>query len=177
MEEIEQIEFSRVVTVVDVVTKGSFDISATKEELEALNERMGFEGIDELTFKGSISEVPNSSDFLLKGTVSSIVHVEYENGEKEQLDLSEDLEVLLLNEMPEDDEEFDSDFEIIENGTVDIGELASQYLSLIVDPWGALESMEALFDMMEGDEEEDGKVNPFKELRERIEEESKKLEK
>lgn len=175
MEEIEQIEFSRIVTIADVVAKGSFDISATKEELEALNERMGFESIDQLEFKGSIEVVPNSPDYLLKGTFTSIVHVEYENNEKEQLDLSEEIEVLLLNELPEDDQDLDCDFELIENGTVDIGELASQYLSLIVDPWGTLESMEAFFDMME--ENEEGKVNPFKELRERIEEESKKLEK
>lgn len=129
-------EFSRIIDIASDVLNKKTEIVANQDELKKLAERFGLHEISDLKLeyivapKEDIQEALILSGRLLANVTKFIIN-EFE--EKSQID--EKFDVILIEErlVQENLEQIkDCDIEIIDDNIVDIGEIASQYLSLCV---------------------------------------------
>lgn len=126
-------EFSRPLDVKVQLSKnaGKIEIQAKAHECKALAKRFSFHAIKSISLKGLISERKNDDKaYIFHGILSAeyIKHVE-ENIET----LQENIDLLLCKAEPESLDFDDMDFEIMEQGSVDFGEIVSQYFYLATD--------------------------------------------
>lgn len=147
-----ELEFSRLINIQDQFTdkKGVVDISATAEECSALAERMEFDSVKSLTLKGLIT--CEEEIFIFEGVVRAEVTHSFEGAPETDV-IEEDLTILCLEDEPEEDPE--EDYEIMEDGCVNFGELAAQYVCLIscANALGE-EKLEEMMNAIEGDDPE-----------------------
>lgn len=174
----EQNEFERRINIEELVStkQGKVDITATQEECDALAERFEYELIENVRFFGTVTKNENDTTYTFNGKLNATVRpFDDDDTIAEKIELDEEIEILLSDTIDEDDEELEGDIELIEDGFVDFGEIAAQYICILSDPFGSLESLEALFDMVENEEvpENERKQNPFTELRALLEQEMK----
>ena len=130
-------EFSRVVELRDAILNRKFEARATDEELCALAHRFDVHRIDELDIEYFIT---NKHDILgaytLMVTLRSKVVRFVIDANEESIDVDEKFDIVLLSEdMARNNYEELKEFDIeIFSGDrkIDVGEIASQYLSLCV---------------------------------------------
>jgi hypothetical protein len=130
-------EFSRPLDIKIQLSKnaGNIDIHAKEDECKALAKRFSFHKIKNLSLKGVISERKNDDkSYVFHG----ILWAEYIKQAEEDLPeqpevIQEDIALLLCKTEPESLDFDDMDFEIIEQGVVDFGEIVSQYFYLATD--------------------------------------------
>ena len=130
-------EFSRPLDVKVQLSKnaGNIEINAKPDECAALAKRFSFHKIKNLSLKGLISERKNDDKaYLFHGILSAeyIKQVE-ENLPEHTETLQENIDLLLCKAEPESLDFDDMDFEIMEQGSVDFGEIVSQYFYLATD--------------------------------------------
>lgn len=130
-------EFSRVVEVRKNILDKKFEIFASNDDLKGLANRFGIFDIESLTLKYTISDKANiAGAYLLSIEITSSLTKSVVAGLEENMEIEENFDIILLNEKAakENEKRFkNSDVEILsENNSVDIGEIASQYLSLFV---------------------------------------------
>lgn len=90
--------------------------------------RLNVNTISKITIEGKIT--PYEREWIYSGSVSSVINLTCTiSGKPFTQIFSSNFKILLCNQAPLKDT---MDFEIIENNTVDIGELAIQYLSFEV---------------------------------------------
>jgi hypothetical protein len=162
-------EFSQIIDVPNCVKskKGQVRIEAKKEECAKLAERFGYDAISHLSLEGEITPQESTDMYNFKGVLKSSVTLHLEHLQHTE-NVEEIIEVIFApnNSMIEERmEEIDFDIEPMEFGKVDLGELAAQYLFLLLDS--------ILFDdhfknlaVSEHDEE---KENPFSKLEKLLE--------
>ena len=130
-------EFSRVVELREAILNRRFEAKATSEELRALAQRFEVHRIDELEIEYFIIEKHDVlGAYTLMVSLKSKVVKFVIDGNEENVDVNEKFDVVLLSEDMarnnyEELKEFD--IEILgEDRTVNVGEIASQYLSLCI---------------------------------------------
>lgn len=170
MDEINGKEFSRIVAVERINNiSAEYNIEANQKEREELSSRFSLVSMKHLKAHFVISRAEESSGYLIKGKVFSEI---IQSCSVTLVDVPATLEVTVeviackqraiesgteahLLDLEEDDVEC-----IDENGCVDIGEIASQYLSLDLDPYPRAAGLPIL----EGKDEPNDKpdvINPF----------------
>ncbi len=170
MDEINGKEFSRIVAVERINNiSAEYNIEANEKEREELSSRFGLVSMKRLKAHFTISRAEERSGYLIKGKVLSEI---VQSCSVTLVDVPATLEVTVeviackqraiesgtdvhLLDLEEDDIEC-----IDEHGCVDIGEIASQYLSLDIDPYPRAPGLAIL----EGEDEPKGKpdvINPF----------------
>lgn len=145
MDEINNKEFSRIVAVERINnTSAEYNIEANQQEKEALSVRFSLVAINSLKANFIISRAEERDGYLIKGTVFADV---VQSCIVTLADVPARLDFLIeviackqraiqnttadhLLDLEEEDIEF-----IDENGCIDIGEIAAQYLSLNLDPY------------------------------------------
>jgi len=160
-------EFSRPInaTHLQVDETRTETITANEKERAALAARLELSSLEKLTATITLTRMgDNKAVIFVEGRVSASVHqfcvVTHEpvpetvEEDFETTFASEGYVTRWLEEHPDDD--LDAP-EIIENGYIDIGELAAQYLSLGLNPYPRKEGLEYMDDA----EEEKAKDNPF----------------
>lgn len=130
-------EFSRVVVINDGVLNKAFEVFAEKAELSKLAARFDLHKIDYLDLRYIISEKPDiPGAFLFSARLKSQITKFVIQNKEENLEIDENFDVVFLSaELAKENEEQlkDYDIEILNNSnSVDIGEIAAQYLSLCV---------------------------------------------
>lgn len=125
-------EFSRIINLEDIVLGETFSISASPEELHRLETRFDIQQIKSLNASYTIENYDQTvGSYKLNIQIKSSGSATQEESSKFSVDDSSEI-ILLPRSMSEEDlepyEEYDIEF--INNGTVDVGELVSQYLSL-----------------------------------------------
>jgi hypothetical protein len=126
------IEFSRKIDIEKQLRaqNGDVFIEATEDERKALQERFGFLDILNLSLRGRISQ-KQGRGYLFKGAVqASFIQACTETEKPLSEEIDEPIEVFLVYKLNENEDDYTHDEEKIENGCVDFGEIASQYLSL-----------------------------------------------
>lgn len=165
-EEIIEIEFSRVIDVPKIVKtqNGQIAIEASAEECSKLSDRFGFEKIESLSLKGEITPQQGSDMFDFKATLESKVGVIDNTGKNVFETICEDIHVILA---PDNDkleqrmDDIDIDIEPMDFGKVDFGELAAQYMFLLVD---SILLEDQFQDYIISELEKEGGKNPFANL-------------
>lgn len=142
-------EFSFIIKLDELhKNKGQFTIQAKEEERLSLAKRLGLEGLKYFSCKFYIEETTNRSfEYEVNGDANAILVQKCVNTfdliEKE---LNFSFKVYLKYGEESADEDYSEDVEYIQSNAVDIGEIASQYLSLEVDQFPKLESLEIIED-------------------------------
>ncbi len=176
-------EFSRPLALSDLsgVPNGAplpFSFNATAAECEALAKRLGVASVQTMRVEGHATPAlgPVSGDAAMRivatvtARISQICMVTLEPFDSE---ISEPFEVLCANDLEEPDWEQDIDIEsLLEmddveqlvNGTVDLGELATQFLSLGVDPHPRKPGVELPSSYFSDEPVTTDGLNPFAEL-------------
>lgn len=132
-----QHEFSRVVEIRGSVLNKKFETQANSEELAALARRFEINRIEKLNLDYLITEKHDilGAYTLIASIKSKVVKFVIE-GKEETLDIDEKFDVVLVTEdMAKNNYEELQEFDIEvfnEDKKVDIGEIASQYLSLCI---------------------------------------------
>ena len=147
------LEFSRVLDFASLEPGRTytFDFTADEEELEKLAGRYKIPGVTKLTahmkvdYPGKDARIKVSGQVDAHITQNCIVSLE----EVEQ-DVSApfDLDCMDESHISEefDEEDFEDFVEPISNNRLDLGELATQYLALEIDPYPRKEGIEPVFD-------------------------------
>ena len=130
-------EFSRVIKVDDSLLDTKFNIDATESELAKIATRLDLHSIKNMKLEYIITvrpDIPGAFNFVCHLT-SDIVRFIID-GVEETCQIDEEFDVVLIEEQSlKDSVEIlkNDDVEILDaDGMVDIGEIASQYLSLFV---------------------------------------------
>lgn len=173
------IEFSRPFSLEKVGNVGSvkFQIAATGQELEALAVRFEITAVHRFeavfNIKKSKGLGGRNKGFDVEGSAVAEI-VRYDSGPAK--DMTQTIEFSLKLQLIEGDEETylktidwqvesakDYDIEFYQNFEIDLGEIATQYLSLELDPFIFLDEALPSFEEEEIEEspEADLKVNPF----------------
>ncbi|CAO5683123.1 MAG: hypothetical protein HEEMFOPI_00855 [Holosporales bacterium] len=131
------IEFSRRVDVEKLVKQqnGDVDIAATEEECQRLQNRFKFLKIKNLSLKGIIKARDDAKSFRFKGVLKSEIEQECMETQKPVEELIEEKIEILIAYKIEDETNYSIDIEEIQDGFIDLGEIASQYLSLSASPY------------------------------------------
>ena len=132
-----QNEFSRSVELKESNLEKKIKVSATKEELEELAIRLDVQRIDNLQVTYIITDMPSIlGAYMLVATLESKVVKFVIEETEEAIEISDNFDVVLVTEdMARNNYEElrEHDIEIInEERKVDIGEIATQYLSLCI---------------------------------------------
>lgn len=134
-------EFSRPVNIRPFFDKGEIiEIVANAEERKALALRFDVPGIERLTARFRAQKA-GSGMYHVSGQLTAHVErtcVRTLQTLTEHVDQSFEVrcvERTLFETLGEDHEEEPIDLEVIEGETMDLGELAAQYLSLLMDPY------------------------------------------
>ena len=168
-------EFSRPVAVAELTTGESvFDIAAKPEELKALAQRLGVDGLERLKAQAVLQILPNG-DVRMTMTASALVRqtcvVTLAPMDSEvNLDFTTSYSETPDQDWGHDEEQFediDDDIEPpedIENGQIDLGEACVEQLALEIDPFPRVKG--ATFDGFTTDpnaalEDAQAKPNPF----------------
>ena len=155
-------EFSRPLDVKVQLSKnaGKIEIHAKPDECKALAKRFSFYDIKNLSLKGLISERKNDDKtYLFHGILSAeYIKQAQENLPENVETLQENIDLLLCKAEPESLDFDDMDFEIIENGSTDFGEIVSQYFYLATDLFLDDQNLSVYAD-------EDQKTSPFDDLK------------
>ena len=156
------IEFSRPLDVKVQLSKnaGNIEIHAKEDECKALAKRFSFHKIKNISLKGLISERKNDDRaYVFHGILSAEYIKKVEEDVSEQTEsIQEDIALLLCKAEPESLDFDDMDFEIIEQGVVDFGEIVSQYFYLATDLFLDDHNMSVY-------QEEETTGNPFDDLK------------
>lgn len=137
-----ELEFSRSV-VVDQVVKNNKPVSfkATPEELKALTKRLDILDVKDVsvTYKLTASQHPKTYD--LKGhLIAHVVQACISTLKPVKETIDDRFYVTLRDEKRPDVDEFDindniEDIDYIEDGEIDLGEIAAQYLVINLNPY------------------------------------------
>lgn len=131
------IEFSRPLDIKIQLSKnaGNIDIHAKDDECEALAKRFSFHKINNISLKGLITERKNDHHAYIFHGILSAEYIKQvgEDLSKQTESIQENIALLLCKTEPESLDFDDMDFEIIEQGMVDFGEIVSQYFYLATD--------------------------------------------
>lgn len=165
-------EFSQIIDVPNCLKskKGLVRIEAKQEECAKLAERFGYDNISYLSLEGDITPLDSTDMYNFKGTLKSSVTLHLEHLQHTEV-VEEDIEVIFApnNSMLEERmEEIDFDIEPMEFGKVDLGELAAQYLFLLLDSILFEDQFKNLA-LEQHDEENEKNVNPFSKLEKLLE--------
>ena len=130
-------EFSRIVEITDHILNVKWKLEATFEELQALAKRFDVIRIDNLYLDYMIiSKHDILGAYELVASIKSRVIKYIIDGKEESVDVDENFDVVLVtNDMAKNnyDELREYDIEIFnEDKKIDVGEIASQYLSLCI---------------------------------------------
>jgi DNA-directed RNA polymerase beta' subunit len=130
-------EFSRIVEINEHVLNKKFEILANEEELRKLADRFGLYCIKNLSLKYIITNKTNiSKTYILAAEMKSSITKFIMEDSEENIEINEKFDVLLLTkeiQKENEDQLKEFDIEILSDcNSVDIGEIASQYLSLFV---------------------------------------------
>jgi len=133
---------------------------AKPDECKALAKRFSFHEIKNLSLKGLISERKNDDKaYLFHGILSAeYVKQVQKNLPKNVETLQENIDLLLCKIEPESLDFDDMDFEIMEQGSVDFGEIVSQYFYLATDLFLDNQNLSVYA-------EDDDSMNPFDDLK------------
>ena len=129
-------EFSRVVKIDDSILNKKLKVYAEEPELKTLANRLNLERVNFLNLEYIIipkEDIKGAFSLIaeLQSNVTKFIINEYE----ENALIDEKFDVILINEKdlkPNLELLQDFDIELLVEGTVDIGEIASQYLSLCI---------------------------------------------
>ena len=163
MEKIVKAEFSRIIDVPTIAKKedASINIEAKQDELKKLSERFNFYAIEHLSLHGKITAQKKTDMFHFLGTIDfKILPFSKEDTPSH---ISEEMELIFApnnNALEQRMEDMDIDIEPMEFGSVDLGEVAAQYMYLIFETVqlenGYKENLSAHVD--------EQKLNPFSKL-------------
>lgn len=124
-------EFSRLISIKQSLMNdgGRVKISATKAECEALAKRYEFHCVDSISLQGQIDHYEKiKGSYIFTGTVKGAFKY---NADEDFFPVSDSFELPLLWRDPE--VESDTDYELIQDGAIDFGELAAQFFYLAQD--------------------------------------------
>ena len=130
-------EFSRVIEIKETLLDRKFETKANSDELVALAERFDVHKIENLTLDYFVTEKQDilGAYTLIASIKSKVIKFIVEDRE-ESMEINEKFDVVLLNEdMARNNFEELREFDIEvfnEDKRVDVGEIASQYLSLCI---------------------------------------------
>ncbi len=136
------VEFSRIINVQRVLKKNKpLDFVATLDERTSLAERLLIESITSFSVDYVLQSTHDPKLFYLKGhlkaqVVQKCIVTEAPVNEK----IDDQFDVVLRDEKRPDEDSFDieepiDDVDYIENGEIDLGEIATQYLILNLNPY------------------------------------------
>jgi hypothetical protein len=162
-------EFSQIIDVPHCLKsqKGHVRIEAKKEECAKLAERFGYDEISYLSLEGDITPKEGTDMYSFKGVLKSSVTLHLEDLQHTEK-VVETIEVIFApnnSKLEERMEEIDFDIEPMEFGKVDLGELAAQYLFLLLDSI----LFEDQFKNLALEQHDDEKENPFSKLEKLLE--------
>lgn len=170
MDEINTKEFSRIVAVERINnTSAEYNIEANQKEREDLAVRLGIVSVKSLKAHFVISRAEEMSGYLIKGKVfSEIVQSCVVTLVDVPATLEVTVEVIACKQRAIENEAAthlldleEEDIECIdENGCVDIGEIASQYLSLDLDPYPRAAGV-AIIGSEDEQKDKPDVINPF----------------
>ena len=131
------IGFSRIVEIKHSILDKKFKTEANADELDALARRFEVSRIDNLNFEYLITEKTDiSGAYVLIASIKSKVVKYIVEGNEEIVDINEKFDVVLVTkDMARNNYEElrEFDIEIFDNDKrLDVGEIASQYLSLCI---------------------------------------------
>lgn len=162
-------EFSQIIDIPSCLKSqnGHIRIEAKKEECAKLAERFGYDEILYLCLEGDITPKESTDMYSFKGELKSSVTLHLENL-KHTENVVEEIEVIFApnNSMLEERmEEIDFDIEPMDFGKVDLGELAAQYLFLLLDSI----LFEDQFKNLALEQHDEQRENPFSKLEKLLE--------